>query len=93
MLSYFKGLVPAPFVSYLPSLGLSQLNCSAFLFLLMLLQTVHVRLSLLPLFREKLCKQKSVIACLVGIGQYLRSFQMVNFMQESSGFKMFLKPK
>lgn len=92
MLSYFKGLVPAPFVS-LPSLGLSQLNCIAFLFLLMLLQIVHVRLSLLPLFREKLCKQKLVIACLVGIGQYLRSFQMVNFMQESSGFKMFLKPK
>lgn len=51
----------------------------------MLLRVVCIHLSLLLLFAEQLLNYKLVIACLLGIAQHLACFQVVNFMQESSG--------
>ena len=56
------------------------------LLLLLVLCSVRIYLPLLPLFAQQLCNYKLVVTCLLRIAQYLACFQVVNFMQQSSGF-------
>lgn len=84
------------FVTYYFKVQLPHSSCSichlqltpgmAWLFvLLMLLSTVRVHFTPLPLFAEQFCNHKLVIACLVGTAEYLACFQMLNFVLEYSG--------